>query len=89
MSGPTRRAVSFAVQELAETAAQLEDLAALRSVTDEELLAASGLVPAISPYELVSGVPHTQVINAAFSWRGKPTPEIVRAPFERKVRQAK
>jgi RES domain-containing protein len=56
------------LEELAHTAAQLEDLAALSTVTDEGPLAASGLLPAISPYELVSGVPHAQVINAAFTY---------------------
>jgi RES domain-containing protein len=56
------------LEELAHTAAQLEDLAALSTVTDAGPLTASGLLPAISPYELVSGVPHAQVINAAFTY---------------------
>lgn len=55
------------LEELADTAAQREDLAALSSLTDEGRLAASGLLPAISPYELASGVPHAQVIIAAFT----------------------
>jgi hypothetical protein len=53
---------------LADTVTQLEDLAALSSVTDERLLAERGLLPAISPYELVAGVPHSQVINSAFTY---------------------
>ncbi|MDB6106568.1 MAG: hypothetical protein JWO52_6567 [Gammaproteobacteria bacterium] len=61
-SGPDR------LQELADTAAQLEDLAALSDVTDERPLAEGGLLPAISPYELPSGVRHAQVINAAFTY---------------------
>jgi hypothetical protein len=56
------------LEELADTGAQIEDLAALSSVTDERRLAERGLLPAISPYELVSGVPHAQVINAAFTY---------------------
>jgi RES domain-containing protein len=56
------------LQELADTATQLEDLAALSDVTDERALAEAGLLPAISPYELVSGVPHAQIISAAFTY---------------------
>ncbi len=56
------------LEELADTATQLEDLAALSNVTDERPLAEGGLLPAISPNELVSGVRHTQVINAAFTY---------------------
>jgi hypothetical protein len=56
------------LEQLADTATQIEDLAALSSVTDERHLAERGLLPAISPYELVSGVPHAQVINAAFTY---------------------
>jgi RES domain-containing protein len=56
------------LEELADTATQVEDLAALSSLTDERSLAERGLLPAISPYELVSGVSHAQVINAAFTY---------------------
>ena len=56
------------LEELADTAKQFEDLAALSNVTDERPLAEAGLLLAISPYELVSGVPHAQVINAAFTY---------------------
>ena len=56
------------LEELAETVTQIEDLAALSSVTDQRALAERGLLPAISPYELVSGVPHAQVINSAFTY---------------------
>ncbi len=54
------------LEELADTAAHLRDLGALSNATDERLLAEAGLLPAISPYELAAGVPHAQVINAAF-----------------------
>jgi RES domain-containing protein len=56
------------LEELADTATQFEDLAALSNVTDERPLAEGGLLPAISPYELVSGIRHAQVINAAFTY---------------------
>jgi RES domain-containing protein len=56
------------LEELADTAAQLQDLGILSNATDERLLAEAGLLPAISPYELASGVPHAQVINAAFTY---------------------
>jgi RES domain-containing protein len=65
---PSRFSGREALQGLADSAAQLRDLAALSSVTDERPLAESGLLPAISPYELVSGVPHAQIINAAFTY---------------------
>jgi RES domain-containing protein len=56
------------LEELADTAAHLQDLGTLSNATDERLLAEAGLLPAISPYELASGVPHAQVINAAFTY---------------------
>jgi RES domain-containing protein len=56
------------LEELADTAAHLQDLGTLSNSTDERLLAEAGLLPAISPYELASGVPHAQVINAAFTY---------------------
>lgn len=55
------------LEELADTAAHLQDLGTLSNATDERLLAEGGLLPAISPYELASGVPHAHVINAAFT----------------------
>jgi len=65
---PSKYGRREALEGLADTAAQLRDLAVLSSVTDERPLAEGGLLPAISPYELVSGVPHAQVINAAFTY---------------------
>jgi hypothetical protein len=56
------------LEDLADSASQVEDLAALSGVTDERLRAERGLLPAISPYELVSGVPHAATINAAFTY---------------------
>src|SRR5262249_50877548 len=54
------------LEDIAESAAQLSDLTALSNSTDEMPLAQSGVLPAISPHELVSGVCHAQIINAAF-----------------------
>jgi hypothetical protein len=54
------------LEEIAETAAQLKDLVDLAGATNEVILAASGLLPAISPHELTSGVAHAHIINAAF-----------------------
>ena len=65
---PSRYGGRGALEELADTVMEIEDLAALSSVTDERSVAERGLLPAISPYELVSGVPHAQVINAAFTY---------------------
>jgi RES domain-containing protein len=56
------------LEEIADTVAHLRDLGTLSSATDERLLAEAGLQPAISPYELASGVPQAQVINAAFTY---------------------
>lgn len=54
------------LEEIAATTTQLRDLVALSNATDEMLLAENGLLPAISLRELASGVPHAQIINAAF-----------------------
>jgi len=65
---PSKYSEREPLEELADTITQIEDLSALSSVTDERLLAERGLLPAISPYELVSGVPHAHVINSAFAY---------------------
>lgn len=56
------------LEDLADTAAYLRDLGTLSNATDERLLAEAGLLTAVSPYELASGVPHAQAINAAFTY---------------------
>jgi len=45
----------------------LRDLVDLSRATDERVLAESDLLPAIGSHELVFGVPHARIINAAFS----------------------
>ncbi len=54
------------LQDLAETATELTHLEELSHATNEVVLTESGLLPAISPHELASGVPHARIINAAF-----------------------
>lgn len=54
------------LEDIAKTTTQLRDLIDLSAATDEVTLTESGLLPAISPHELASGVPHARIINAAF-----------------------
>lgn len=56
------------LQDLAEDHAQLADLDSLQSVTDERLAAENDLLPTIAAHELVFGVPHSSVVNAAFTY---------------------
>jgi len=56
-----------ALTRLAESDAPLQHLVDLSRVTDERVLAESDLLPAIGTHELVFGVPHARIINAAFS----------------------
>jgi hypothetical protein len=63
---PSKYTSESALEEIAESAAHLKDLIDISGATDEAILTQSGLLPAISPHELVVGVPHARVINAAF-----------------------
>jgi RES domain-containing protein len=63
---PAKYSVRDPLENIAETATELQHLAALSSATDEGLLGENGLLPAISPHELAGGVPHSRIINAAF-----------------------
>jgi hypothetical protein len=63
---PARYSARDPLENLAETATELQDLATLSNATDERLFGENGLLPAISPHELASGVPHARIINAAF-----------------------
>jgi hypothetical protein len=65
---PSKYTAPDPLRDIAEDPAQLGELAALSNTTDEILLARSGMLPAISPHELASGVPHERVINAAFTY---------------------
>ena len=63
---PAKYSVQDALENIAETATELQDLVTLSNATDERLLGEGGLLPAVSPHELASGVPHARIINAAF-----------------------
>ncbi len=52
---------------LAEDDAHLEDIFDLDHATNDRLLAEYGLAPGIGLHELVFGVPHHHIINAAFT----------------------
>ncbi len=45
----------------------LADLASLDAATNDRVLGEAGLLAGISPYELVYGIPHAHIINAAFT----------------------
>jgi hypothetical protein len=53
---------------LSESPSQQDDLRELANATDERILAENNLLPAIGVQELVAGVPHAVVINAAFTY---------------------
>jgi hypothetical protein len=54
------------LRALATNNAEFAELEALSRATDEVALAENNLLPAIAMHELVFGVPHAHVINAAF-----------------------
>jgi hypothetical protein len=56
-----------ALTRLAQGDALLHDLVDISRATDERVLAESDLLPAIGTRELVFGVPHARIVNAAFS----------------------
>jgi RES domain-containing protein len=56
-----------ALARLAREPRQLEQLAELSRVTSEQVRAESNLLPVIGPQELVFGIAHAVVINAAFT----------------------
>jgi len=51
---------------IAEDADHLQAIVELAAATSDRLLAEHGMLPGIGPEELVFGVPHAAVINAAF-----------------------
>lgn len=52
--------------DVVENESELAAILALDALTNDRLVAAHGRLPGIGPDELVSGVPHADVINAAF-----------------------
>jgi RES domain len=57
-----------ALTRLAQSDSLLHDLVDISRATDELILAESDLLPAIGTHELVFGVPHARIVNAAFSY---------------------
>jgi len=52
---------------LAEDEGELQELFELDSATNNRLLGEAGLLPGISVHELLFGVAHAQIVNAAFT----------------------
>jgi len=52
---------------LADDDEQLQDLFALAGATNDRLLGEANLLPGISVHELLFGVAHAQIVNAAFT----------------------
>ena len=55
------------LKKLAEDMDQLEELIELEGATNDRLLGEANLLPGISVHELLFGVDHAQVVNAAFT----------------------
>jgi hypothetical protein len=55
------------LRRIARNERELRDLFELDSATNERLLGESNLLPGITVHELVFGVPHYHIINAAFT----------------------
>ena len=55
------------LDRIAEDADHLAALFELDHATNERLVAENGLLPGLSPNELVAGFPHYRVVNAAFT----------------------
>ncbi|MBC5828050.1 MAG: RES family NAD+ phosphorylase [Candidatus Eremiobacteraeota bacterium] len=64
---PSKYGDESVLARIADDPAQLQEIQDLDSITNDRLLAASGLLPGIDRAELVSGVAHSAIINAAFT----------------------
>lgn len=63
---PSRYAEEGVLTELADNDRELDALYELDSATNSRLIAETGRAPGIGVHELVFGIPHANVINAAF-----------------------
>lgn len=63
---PSRPGYESVLQRLAEDADQLQDLIELDGATNDRLLGEANHLPGISVHELLFGVPHAHIVNAAF-----------------------
>jgi RES domain len=63
---PSRAGDRSVLQRLADDDARLEELFELDGATNDRLLGEANLLPGISVHELLFGVPHAHIVNAAF-----------------------
>jgi len=64
---PSRYSDPTVLERLAEDEHQLRDLFEIEGATNERLLGESNLLPGIGVHELLFGVPHAAIVNAAFT----------------------
>jgi hypothetical protein len=64
---PSRFSDNTVLDRIANDAAHLSVIFDLDHATNDRLTAENNLLPGIGPHELVFGVPHYRIINAAFS----------------------
>jgi RES domain-containing protein len=64
---PSRYSDPTVLERLAENSDQLRDLFDLEGATNERLLGETNLLPGIGVHELLFGVPHARIVNAAFT----------------------
>ena len=64
---PTRFSDERVLRRLTDGERQLQDLFELHGATDDRLLGEASLLPGISSHELVFGVAHADIVNAAFT----------------------
>jgi len=64
---PSRYSDQSVLARLADDDEQLQDLFALDGATNDRLLGEANLLPGISVHELLFGVAHAQIVNAAFT----------------------
>lgn len=64
---PSRYSDPTVLERLAEDEHQLRDLFELEGATNERLLGETGLLPGIGVHELLFGVAHARIVNAAFT----------------------
>ena len=64
---PSRYSDPTVLERLAEDEHQLRDLFELEGATNERLLGESNLLPGIGVHELLFGVAHAAIVNAAFT----------------------
>jgi hypothetical protein len=63
---PSRHSHRSVLERLTDRAGDLPDLFELEGATNDRLLGEAGLLPGISIHELLYGIPHAHIVNAAF-----------------------